>query len=219
MQVVGERVLQRVPGEQRAEAKQRLERHHVVRFAPCGHELRVVRLTGVVADGDAGIVGQPPEVVEHRIAGRAHAHVGRDRSRDHHDEACVALQRPLEFTDRVVRLAQRDVRGAEDPLLVGESPVLVHPAVEGAEGGRRRVEVGQQRLLHPDAEGRQHDGALHALFVHQLPAARRGRGTRGRDRLQVAEQRVQVRASRVAAAEVLVERAGLSDRDRRSGSE
>ena len=68
---------------------------------------------------------------------------------------------------------------------------------------------GSKRLLHAHAEGRKQDGALHALFIHQREP-RVAVAVCGTDRLELAEQRVQVRAFRVAAAEVLVERAGLT---------
>ena len=53
--------------------------------------------------------------------------------------------------------------------------------------------------------------ALHALLVHQLQP-RVAVAVRRRDRLEFTEQRVQIGASRVAPAEVLVERAGLAHR-------
>ena len=57
------------------------------------------------------------------------------------------------------------------------------------------------------------------MFVHQRQP-RVAVAVRGTDRLQFTEQRVQVRASWVAAAEVLVQRAGLADRvERRVGDE
>ncbi|WP_261901134.1 hypothetical protein [Mycobacterium marinum] len=211
VQVVGEGVLQRIPGEQRPKAQQRLKRHHVVRFAPGRHELRVVGLARVVAHGDAGVVGQLPERVEQWITGRTHADLGGDRSGNHDDKARVVAQRPLELPHGVIRYAQRDVWGGENPFLIGESPVLLHPANEGVEGRRRGLPVGQQRLLHPDPEGGQHDAALHALFVHgRQPSV--AVTVFGANRLQVAEQCVEVGASGIAAAEVLVERAGLADR-------
>ena len=51
-----------------------------------------------------------------------------------------------------------------------------------------------------------------AMPCSSISASRASRSRyAGWDRLELAEQRVQVRASRVAAAEVLVERAGLAD--------
>ena len=53
--------------------------------------------------------------------------------------------------------------------------------------------------------------ALHALLVHEREP-RVAVAVSGTDRLQLAEQRIQVGALGVAAAEVLVERAGLAHR-------
>ena len=132
-----------------------------------------------------------------------------------HEEAGVVVERPLQlgFT-RLVGVDQGEHGRGEDALLVGEAPVLVQPAVERPERGEQRRRV-----------------------VDAAPAPCRRRGWAGRSRrrmpcssisceagvavavlgvlahrVEVAEQLPDVLALRVAAAEVLVERARLGDR-------
>ena len=64
--------------------------------------------------------------------------------------------------------AQVDDRRREDPVLVVERPVLVHPLVEGVDdgvGGRRVV---AQALLEQAGQGGPHEGPVDAQLVHQL---------------------------------------------------
>jgi hypothetical protein len=123
------------------------------------------------------------------------------------------VERPLELGDGGTGIDQGDVRGGEDALLVGESPVLVHPPVERLEGGHQRRLVIDQRLFHPDTECREEDGGFEALLVHDTEpgVAIAVLGTRA-DRLELAEQLGRVRAHRVAATEVLVEGSRPGDR-------
>jgi hypothetical protein len=70
-----------------------------------------------------------------------------------------------------------------------------------------------ERLLHPDAQRGEEDGPFHALVVHDLQAgvAVLVLGMVGQP-VEVAEQLGRVSAFRVAAPEVLVERARPGDR-------
>ena len=120
------------------------------------------------------------------------------------------VQRPLQLGHRVDRIDQRHVRSGEDPLLVGKAPVLLHPAVEGPEGGGERRGVVEERLLHPDAEGREEDRTLEFLGVHETQAGVTilVLGMVGQT-VELAEERGRVRTLGVATPEVLVERTRL----------
>ena len=120
------------------------------------------------------------------------------------------VQRPLQLGHGVDRIDQRDVRGGEDPLLVGKAPVLLHPAVEGPEGRGEGGDVIEQGLLHPDTEGREEDGPLEFLRVHETQpgVAILVFGVVGQA-IELAEERRRVGTLGVATPEVLVERARL----------
>ena len=87
--------------------------------------------------------------------------------------------------------------GVEAAVAAVEAPVLVEPRVEGGEGGVERGHVVLERLLHPDAERGEEQGAVHALLVEQRHACVTGAvaGVLG-DRVEVAEHRLHVDAAR-----------------------
>jgi hypothetical protein len=87
-------------------------------------------------------------------------------------------------------------------------PFLFHPAVEGAECRDDSIEVGQQCLFHSDTERRQHDAAGHALLVHRhQPSVSVSVGRW--NRFELTEQRVEIRAPRIASAEYSSSAPGL----------
>ena len=66
----------------------------------------------------------------------------------------------------MVGIGERDVAGRDDPVLVGEAPVLIEPLVEAVEGGEGRLDVALERRFHADAERREHEAGLEPLLIH-----------------------------------------------------
>src|SRR5262249_12306738 len=130
-----------------------------------------------------------------------------DGARDHAEHARVAGERPLELARRLVGVREREVRRGEEPLAVGEAPVLGEPAVEGAEGGALRRKTAAQRLVHAGAGRREGQALLDALAVEQREP-RLAVAVGWVDRLELAEECAQVAALRVAPAVELVEASG-----------
>ena len=77
---------------------------------------------------------------------------------------------PLELLEGCGGIDECDVRGGEDPLPVGEAPVLREPAVEGPERRHAGFRILLERGLHADAQGGQHDAGVHSLVVHHRQA-------------------------------------------------
>ena len=65
-------------------------------------------------------------------------------------------------------MRQGDDRRREDPVLVVEGPVLVHPLVEGVDHGVGGVGVVAQALLEQAGQRRPHERPVDAELVHQL---------------------------------------------------
>ena len=92
---------------------------------------------------------------------------GHRRTGAHHDHPGTPFERPGELVDRPGRVGQRQVRRREDAVLVGEAPVLLEPAVEGAEQQRDRLGVVRQRLLVDHPEGREQPAGVEPLLVER----------------------------------------------------
>ena len=156
-----------------------------------------------------------PDAVELRVAGRQVAAVAvGDRTGDGHEHPGPQPEHPVDLGLGQVGLRERDHRGGEQALVAAvESPVLVEPAVERPEGGLQRGQVAAQRLLHADPEGREEQRSVESLPVELGDACRSVAILRVlRDRVEVAEHRLQVEALGIAAAEVVLEAAGRGDR-------
>ena len=89
---------------------------------------------------------------------------------------CAPNVRLVSINDRRLclgrnRIGERQHRGSEDALLVGESPIVFEPAVERGQRRHRRVDVEPQRLFDAAAHrGEQHDG-VESLAIHDLETA------------------------------------------------
>ena len=127
----------------------------------------------VHAHGDPRLLHARPERIELGECDRARAPQPIGRRRSNEDRLRAAFEYPLEFGDGVFEDGQRDHRGAEDPVLVVERPLVVEPRVDGMD--RRVGEVGiiRHRVLDEVGDGREHERAVHAELVHQLEARAR----------------------------------------------
>ena len=161
-------------------------------------------------DGDPRIVRQGPERVEHPVPGRAWPLGGPHRCRTHHDGACPLVEAPLQFPDGQVGVGQREVRGGEDRVLVGEAPVLPEPTVEADHERADRLGVLLQEFLVEHAERGEQPHRLEALRLDRLQP-RIVVDVLGGQRLPVAEEFERAPAAGIAP-EVLVQRSGLGDR-------
>ena len=83
------------------------------------------------------------------------------------------LDDPLELGDGLVHHGQGDHRHREDPVLVVEGPVLVHPLVQGVDDHMGEVGVVLHSLLDQAGQRGEHGGALDALLVEELEPGRR----------------------------------------------
>ena len=146
-----------------------------------------------------------------------HAPYG-DRTGHHADDDGARVEDPFELGDRRVDVDEGEVRQGVDPAQVVVAPVLVEPPVEGREGGDARLGVVVERHLHPDGERRQQPGPLdvHRVHRHEPGVAVDVLGVIG-ERLDVAQPAQERLAGAGLAQEVVGERPGLADRDRRSG--
>ena len=91
---------------------------------------------------------------------------GEDRPVADGDDAGAAVEAPLELAHGSVEVGQGQERDREDPVLIGEAPVLVEPAVEGPQHLDGGLDVGLHRALHADALRREQPRRLDALGVH-----------------------------------------------------
>ena len=206
----GHGVFHRPPRRQHPEGL-RLEREHL---AVAAHPLVGVALVAAVRrvhrDEHVVLDDLLPERVELRQAGGARAAVAPRRSGpDEHDPG-AALHAPLQLLDRLVDHRQRDDRRREDAVLVVERPGLVDPLVEGVDHGVAHVGVVPHALLDEAGQGREHEGAVDALLVHQLEPRSR-LAERGDRRHGLAEDLAPALAIGVAEAEVVLLRAGAGD--------
>ena len=120
---------------------------------------------GMDHDGDARLVGQPPEAVEHRVERAASAERGGGSGRPHDHGAGAVVEGPGELLDGPGRIGQGEVGGGVDPVPVVEGPVLQQPAVEGPEQVADGLGVVGERLLVDHAEGGEEEAAGQALLV------------------------------------------------------
>ena len=107
----------------------------------------------------------------------------------------------LQFGDGGHGVEHLDVRGGEDPPLVGVAPVVVEPAVERLEHGHRRLRVVAESVLETDAERGEQQRCHDPLLVHHLQADVTV-PVLGPDRLQLTEGLDDVLLLRVAAVPV-----------------
>ena len=184
---------------------------HLRREPVIGVALRAVAaVAGMDHHRDARIVHEGPERVERPVPGRAWPLGGPHRRRAHHDGACPLGEAPLEFPDGQVGIGQREVRGGEDRVLVGEAPVLLKPTVEADHEGTHRLGVLLQELLIEHAERGEQPHRLEALRLDR-PQPRLAVDVLGGQRFPGTEQFERALTVRVAP-EVLVQRPGLGDR-------
>ena len=92
-------------------------------------------LTLVVEDRDVGLVDARPEGVEVGVTLRTAVGVPRPQV----DRAGTRFDHSVELLDGVIEIAKRDMRRTEDPVLVREAPIVLDPAVQGAEVGVERL--------------------------------------------------------------------------------
>ena len=149
------------------------ERQHLARAGPVVRVPGVAAVRGVHRHEDVGVHDGLPEGVELRVAERTRAAVARDRRRPDEDGLGAALDTPLELLDRLLDDGQRDHRRGEDAVLVVEGPLLVHPLVEGVDGGVGQIEVVAHPLLEQAGQRREHERPVDAELVHDLEARRR----------------------------------------------
>ena len=181
-------------------------RFHLGALTPHGDEVVIGVRATVIGDSYAGLLHPGPERIEARIGRGLHAlHRGDGTGLDD-DATGVALEHPFQLGHGVVEIRKRDVRNAEDALLVREAPVLMEPTVEGAERSLHRREIVDERLLHADTQRREEQCALDAEAVHGLEAdlAVAVCGIAGK---QIAEEILDAVALGIVAAEVLLEAA------------
>ena len=124
----------------------------------------------VRCDDDAGLAGPGPERVEHRVGRRLRAVRRERRTVADRDDPRPVVEAPVQLLDRLVDVRQRQERDPEDPIAVGEAPVLLEPPVERAQDVDRGLDVGLHRALHADALRREQPRALDALLVHAAEA-------------------------------------------------
>ena len=204
----GHRVGDRGRGDRGAHEAE-AERLGLAALTPHRAELAVRAVATVEPGDDARLLDTRPDRVEALVArrlvprGRHHRPVLEDH------EPRAAVEHPLELGDAFVDVGQGEVGRGEDPFLVVESPVLVEPAVEGAERGARGRQVVPERLLHPDAQRREEQRAVELLVVHHLQP-HVAIAVRRIDRLEVAEEVDDAVTLLVVAAEVLLEAPGRS---------
>ena len=113
-------------------------------------QLGVGRISTIVRrDHDARLLCELPEWIEHRIRRRTEPVGGHRRAVADGDHAGAAIETPFELAGHLGGIGQDEVRDREDPVLVGEPPPLLQPAVEGPVGLQRGVHVVvQERLEH-----------------------------------------------------------------------
>jgi hypothetical protein len=144
-----------------------------------------------------------PERVELRQRERARALEAGHRGRPDEHHLGAPLDHPLQLLDGLLDDGQGDHGGGEDPALVVELPGLVHPLVQGVDGGVEEVRVVLHPLLDHAGERGEHQRAVEALLVHELEA--RGRLPERRRRLdRLAEQLAAALPLRVADPVVLL---------------
>ena len=110
--------------------------------------------------------------------GRERAEDRGGRGRPHADRACAERQRALELFDRDVEVGEGDVRRREDAVFVVVAPVLLEPAVEGAEHDPDAFGVVLEQLLVDHAERRDRARPCRGPARPSPGCASRGRGTR-----------------------------------------
>ena len=125
---------------------------------------------GVHAHRDVVLLHLGPERVEFGKRERAEAPQAGHGGRSDQDELGAPFGDPVELLDGLVHDGQGDHRCGEDPVLVVERPLLVHPLVERVHHGVGGLGIGGETLLQHAGQGRPHDGAVESLFVHELEA-------------------------------------------------
>ena len=126
---------------------------------------RATAVGGVDHHGDAGLVGQAPEAVEHRVEGIPPSERGGRGRRAHDHGAGTVVEGPGQLLGGPGRIGQGEVGSGEDAAPVVEGPVLDHPPVEGPEEVADRLGIVGQRLLVDHPEGGEEQASGHALLV------------------------------------------------------
>ena len=126
---------QPVPHQRADDGLVEVQRRHRARLATAlvaprtGHRVLDVAIAVVeagMAGHDESRLGHArPERIERRVRGRLPAIRGEHRARTHRDDPRAAVQHPLQLLDGGVEVGQRQVRRGEDPVLVGEAPLVV----------------------------------------------------------------------------------------------
>ena len=120
------------------------------------------------ADEHAGVLHAGPEGVELRKGERARSLEAGHGGGTDEDHPSAPRQHPLQLLDGLLDDRQGDDRRREDPSLVVERPVLVHPLVEGVDDGVGGLGVVAEALLDQAGQRRPQEDAVDALLVHEL---------------------------------------------------
>ena len=123
---------------------------------------------GVHADGDVVVLHRGPEGIELGEREGAEAPQARHRCRPDQDDLGAPLGDPVELPHGLVDDGEGDDGGGEDPVLVVEGPLLVHPLVERVHHHVGGLGIAREALLEDAGQGRPHDGAVDPLLVHQI---------------------------------------------------
>jgi hypothetical protein len=107
-----------------------------------------------------------PEGVELGEGEGAEPLEARDGRGPDEDDLGAALHHPLQLTDGLIDYGQRHDRSGEDPVVVVETPRLVHPLVEGMDHHVCGSRLRPQPLLQEAGERRPHQSPIEAELIH-----------------------------------------------------
>ena len=135
------------------------EGQHFARAGPVARVPGVAAVGGVHRHEDVGVHHGLPERVELGIAERPRATEARDRGGTDEHGLGSPLHRPLELLDRLLDDRERDDRRGEDPVLVVELPLLVHPLVQRVDRRVRQLGVVAHALFEEAGQRGEHERA------------------------------------------------------------
>ena len=137
--------------------------------APHGREGVVAAVAEVEGDGGGGLDEAGPERVVRRMAERpGGAVLARHRRGAQVHDPGAGGEHAVELDHRGLGVGQREHRGADDPTLVVEAPVLVEPRVEGRQRGHGGVDVVLESLFDAAPHGGEQHDRGEVLVVHDL---------------------------------------------------
>jgi hypothetical protein len=119
------------------------------------------------------------------------------------------VKHPFQLPDAAVEIGKRQVRRSEDPILMGEAPLLFDPTIERMKDIQDGIDVGLHWPLHAHTLRWEHPHRLHALLVHNAQTSL----TVEPFRVLLRTFRHQCRIDAVAySSEIVVERTGTGPR-------